>query len=292
MLHYEQGVPFARLAVLLHTLGLAQVSKATLVRAMERVGDRAAATFQELLTKVLEQEVLHIDETGWSVQGEACSLWVLTGGDYTVSFVRQTRSSDEVADFLHDFAGVLVTDGAPAYDKLGQKLLRALCLLHLKRNVLALEAKTTGRGKALPRALAHWLTDAIALVGQRRTLEARVFERRATELEAAFFALLETQPRHPASARRIERLIAWQDAVLLCLWDPAVPATNNHGERQLRPAVVLRKRGGCNRSERGARTFERLASLAASARQQGVDFIQWIASLLCQPTAHAAAAFW
>jgi hypothetical protein len=81
----------------------------------------------------------------------------------------------------------------------------------------------------------------------------------------------------------IARRLEWQDAVLMCLRHPRVPATNNAAERQIRPAVVLRKRGGCNRSERGARTFERLASIAESLRQHGRDFANWIVTLLRSP---------
>jgi transposase len=292
VLHYEQGVPYERIATLLGSLGLADVSKATLVRAMERVGNRAEKTFNELLAKVLEQDVLHIDETGWSIHGTPHYLWVITGGGYTVYFVRKTRSSDEVADFLKDFDGVLVTDGAPAYDKLGKKILRALCLLHLRRNMTTLEEKTTGRGKALARTLKRWLSEAIDFVGQRDTMADGDRRRRAAELETQFIDIIDTSPSNPTNARMIDRLNEWFDAVVLCLFDPAVPATNNHAERQIRPAVVLRKRGGCNRSEQGARTFERLGSLAATARQQRVNFLQWVSDLLCQPDHAAAAAFW
>ncbi len=292
MLHYEQGVPFERIVALLNSLGLANVSKATLVRAMERIGDRAKATFHKLLDKILEQEVVHIDETGWSINGEPCYLWVLTGGGYTAYFVRKTRSSDEAADFLNDFDGILVTDGAPAYDKLGQKLKRALCLLHLIRNMTSLEAKATGRGKVLARTLKQWFKDAIEAVGQRVTLEPSEYDRRRRELEASFFKVLETNPTNPFNARMVERLFKWQDSILLCLWDPDVAATNNLAERRIRPAVVLRKRSGCNRSERGARTFEILSSLTATARERGVDIIRVISDLLCQPEPYASAAFW
>jgi hypothetical protein len=55
-------------------------------------------------------------------------------------------------------------------------------------------------------------------------------------------------------------------------------------ERQIRPAVVRRKRGGCNRSTRAARTFERLASIAATLRQPQRSFMGWVAELLKSPT--------
>jgi transposase len=281
-LHYQQGVPFERIAEIFEQLGLG-VAKATLVRAMHRLAGRAEAAFQELLHKVLQQDVLHIDETSWSIDGQPHYLWVLTGRDATVYFVRQTRSGDEVADFLADFEGVLVTDGYRGYDEIGKRLLRALCLLHLKRNFRQLEEKTQARGKALPRDLAWWVDDVIAVLAAHRDneFEDDEFAQISADLESQFLDLLDTRPTNAANARMVQRLLKWQDAVLRCLRVEGVPATNNHAERQIRPAVVLRKRGGCNRSERGARTFERLGSIAATRAQHGLPLLDWFSRLLC-----------
>jgi transposase len=280
-LHYQQGVPFEKMAHVRNQLGLT-VSKAALVRAMHRIADRAEEPFQELLHKVLEQEVLHIDETGWSLDGQPHYLWVLTGRDATVYFVRKTRSGDEVEDFLTDFKGVLVTDGHRGYDRIGKRLLRALCHLHLKRNFKELEKKTQHRGKALARDLMWWVDEVIAVVGMRNDeLDDEEFKQLAADLEVQFFEILDTQPTNAANARMVKRLLTWQDAVLRCLRVPGVPATNNQAEQQIRPAVVVRKRGGCNRSERGARTFERLASIAATRAQHGLSVMDWIKRLLC-----------
>jgi hypothetical protein len=58
---------------------------------------------------------------------------------------------------------------------------------------------------------------------------------------------------------------------------PAVAATNNQAERQLRPAVISRKLSCGNKTEAGAKTWEILASLAATCAQQGQSFIDYVA---------------
>jgi len=291
-LHYGEGVPFDKVGEHLAHLGL-EVSTAALVRAMGRIADRAQLTFKSLLEEVLSQPVLHIDETGWSVAGEPCWLWVLSGPRATIYLVRRTRSANEVEDFLQDFAGVLVTDGAKAYDKLGRTLLRALCLLHLKRNVRGLENEQTGGAVHFPRALINWLDRVIDLVGEREQLSTHDYDRRARELEFEFrWELTMREPTNSANRRLLERIRTWEDAIVRCLTHPEVPATNNHAERQIRPAVITRKRGGCNRSERGARTFEVVTSLLVTARQCGLSFVDWVVDLLRQPTPYAPAPFW
>jgi hypothetical protein len=290
-LHYGQGVPFDKIREHIRHLGLG-VTTSALVRAMDRIAGRGMATFAELLDFVLTQEVLHIDETGWSVAGEPCYLWVLSGPKATLYFVRKTRSSDEVADFLKDFSGILVTDGHSAYDKLGMTLVRALCLLHLRRNARELEEKQTAGGVRFPRALISWLDEAIKLVGLRSRLGERTYTRRAERLEKAFDKLLSANATSSANANMLERLRTWHDSVLMCLRDPLVSATNNHAEQMVRPGVVTRKRGGCNRSLKGLLAFEVITSLLVTAKQNAVDFVEWIVDLLRQPDPLAPAPFW
>jgi hypothetical protein len=57
------------------------------------------------------------------------------------------------------------------------------------------------------------------------------------------------------------------------LHDPAVPPTNNHAERMLRPAVISRKIGGCNKTLLGSLVHEVLSSIMVTCRQQGQKFL-------------------
>jgi hypothetical protein len=59
-----------------------------------------------------------------------------------------------------------------------------------------------------------------------------------------------------------------------------VEATNNRAERALRPAVIVRKTGGCNRTARGAKTHAILASLLVTAKQQGADPLEALMRVL------------
>ena len=52
-----------------------------------------------------------------------------------------------------------------------------------------------------------------------------------------------------------------------------VAATNNLAERQLRPAVIARKISCGNKTPKGARTWQILASLAATCAQRATSFI-------------------
>ena len=56
--------------------------------------------------------------------------------------------------------------------------------------------------------------------------------------------------------------------------------TNNAAERALRPAVVMRKITGGNRSQAGAKAWAILASVMRTIQQQGLDLVEAIKTLL------------
>ena len=68
--------------------------------------------------------------------------------------------------------------------------------------------------------------------------------------------------------------------MFLFLWDPSLDATNWRAEQAIRPAVVIRKVCGGNRTRHGADTQQVLASVVRTARQRGLDLPPLIAAML------------
>ena len=76
------------------------------------------------------------------------------------------------------------------------------------------------------------------------------------------------------------RLRKYQDRLTTFLHDAKVDGTNNAAERALRPAVVMRKVTGGNRSDAGAHAWAILASVMRTAQQQGRDVVETLKDLL------------
>ena len=72
-------------------------------------------------------------------------------------------------------------------------------------------------------------------------------------------------------------------AVFLFLWDPSLDATNWRAEQAIRPAVVIRKVCGGNRTRHGADTQQVLASVVRTARQRDLDLPPVVATMLRAP---------
>ena len=71
-------------------------------------------------------------------------------------------------------------------------------------------------------------------------------------------------------ARRLAKRLRRHEAELFTFLDhPEVPSDNNHSERQIRPAVMMRKNSYANRSTDGAETQSVLMSVFRTLEQRG-----------------------
>ncbi len=129
------------------------------------------------------------------------------------------------------------------------------------------------------------LQGAMALKEVQADLPADERTQRRAALEANADQLL-ARPRSQGLEERVrQRLSKQRDHLFTFLDHEPVQATNNLAERQLRPAVIARKISCGNKTEPGARTWEVLASLAATCKQRGESFLQLIVSVARPPPA-------
>src|SRR5690606_35088654 len=93
-----------------------------------------------------------------------------------------------------------------------------------------------------------------------------------------------SEERHftdPDNARLAHRLRKQRAHRFTFLYLDGVEPTNNRAERMLRPAVLTRKTGGCNRSPPGARIHEVLASLLVT-----MMLYEFLPELALKPSAY------
>ncbi len=95
----------------------------------------------------------------------------------------------------------------------------------------------------------------------------------AAQLEAQLDALIDIrrQLTDADNLRFAKRLCKHRPHLLRFLYVNGLDTTNNQAEPRsvLRPAVITRKTGGCNRTDGGAQTHSILASVLTTCRQQG-----------------------
>jgi transposase len=277
-LNKGQGLTMRTTCQVLRDLLGIELSPGGLSQALGRVAARVEPLYDGLLAALKAEPVLHTDETSWWVGGRGASLWVLTNQAGTVYRVVASKSRSQAEALIGDYQGVLVSDCLNIYDELTP--VQQKCYAHhLKQIGKGLE-DPRARGSAYLKALRALLVGAMALKAARADLPTDLAARMRQALETNADALLGS-PRTAANAdpdaapleeKLRQRLSKQRDHLFTFLDHEATPATNNLAERQLRPAVISRKLSCGNKTERGAATWQVLASLAATCRQSGRPF--------------------
>lgn len=272
-LNKHLGLTMRKTCGVLKALGGLRLSPGGLSQALNRVADRSAGALDELWQTLRASPVAHADETSWWVGGKPHWLWVFTTPRETLYRIQAGRGRDVVLDTLGtNFAGVLVSDCLASYENLPYTMHK--CYAH------HLKAISEARDRAPPEnhpdfdELITMLKSAMLLKTLRPEMTPADFAARRAALEQTADRLLTA--RTGAVAKVAQRLHKRRKHLFTFLDHDAVEATNNRAERALRPAVIARKLSCGNKTQRGVRTWETLASLAASCAQQDRDFLEFL----------------
>ena len=109
-------------------------------------------------------------------------------------------------------------------------------------------------------------------------------EQKRAEFRSRVSAIIAGTWTDSHSLRLVKRLRNYENYLFTFLEREGIPFDNNHGERLIRPAVILRKNSYGNRSEQGADCQAVLMSIFRTLRQRGHDpmrtLIQSVTELL------------
>jgi transposase len=276
-LKHRLGVPYGKVAEILAVGFGLPVSRGGLCQADARLAEQARPVYDELIDLIRRSAVAHVDETGWRLGPLAAWLWVFTNRDLTVYTIAASRGHEVVVEILGEaFAGILVSDCFTAYDH--QALadwLKQKCVGHLLKDLSELNGSKTGGAVRFARDVTAVLRAGLALRDQKSCLSPSDFATQAAQLEAQLDVLIDArrQLTDADNVRFAKRLRKHRAHLLRFLYADGLDATNNQAERMLRPAVITRKTGGCNRTEGGAETHSILASVLTTCRQQGFSIL-------------------
>ena len=118
------------------------------------------------------------------------------------------------------------------------------------------------------------IRDSLRLSKRRKELSAERFASRRIRLGDRLRELL-AQPWKEKHARRLAKRLRRHEGELFTFLDhPEVPSDNNHAERQIRPAVMVRKTSYASGSDDGGRdpvgADERVPEVEATRSQSGL----------------------
>jgi transposase len=270
-LHYLLGVTLSQIVDVFSFHLHFRLTTGGLVQMWRRLREILLAWYLEIQARALDSAVLHADETGWRVGGKTHWLWCFTTTESTYYMIDRSRGSPALKRFFKkEFAGVLVTDFWSAYNAVACAR-KQKCLPHLLRDLKRTQHyhRPGGDWPEFSKRLKRLIRDALRLSRRRKEWPAERFAARRRRLERRLEELL-ARPWEERHARRLVKRLRRHAGELFTFLDhPGVPSDNNHGERQIRPAVIVRKNSYANASEDGAETQAVLMSVFRTLKQRG-----------------------
>ena len=287
-LHYALGNTLSQIVEVFNFHLQMKFSEGGLVQMWQRLQVLLYGWYEQIQREALESAVLHGDETGWRTDGRTNWLWSFGNQHLTYYLIDRSRGSLALAKFfIQEFAGTLVTDFWGAYNAVSCAA-RQTCLVHLLRELEQTEKyKSPGESwSAFAKKLRRLVGDAIRLWRRKAELSAETYASRRDCLDRRLAELVDGPWADPHARRLVKRLRRHQDDLFTFLDQAGVPFDNNHAERSIRPAVILRKNSYGNRSERGPDCQAVLMSVFRTLKQRGHDPIQTIVEAIEHYLAH------
>ena len=253
----------------------------------QRASDALAGPHCQLQDWVLDQNAVHVDETGWRTRGEGRALWTASTPEATFLQIAEHCNRDQFNALVGPYAGIVVSDRWNGYSHLDPSQ-RQVCWSHLQRDF-----RRHSEGLAEQKAFGEQGLKLAGLVfGSWRAYQHEHHDRdrliaEIAPIQTELRTLLEHAGRQSKRTRfhRVfaNNLIKIWPALWTFVTVDGVEPTNNPAERALRSPVIHRKLSHGTRTDDGERFAERALSAAATCRQQGRSLFEFLTELI---TAH------
>ena len=295
--HYGLGITIDHIVEILGCHLQTRLTPGGLIDAWRRLAEVLEHWYEQIGEQAKQSAHLHADETGWRVNGQTHWLWCFANDSSCYYMIDRCRGSPALQKFFIDeFAGVLITDFWAPYESVCAED-RQYCLVHLLRELEKVDLRNdSAEWRAFAKKLRRLLRDGMGL-RKRADFAPGKFQSRADRLNKRL-AQLACEERSVVNeeqadgevgdgesagndVRRLKkRLRKYAEYIFTFLDYTDVPFENNFAERQIRPAVILRKNSQSNRSQRGAATQATLMSIHRTLKLRGLNPTQTIANAL------------
>jgi len=278
--HYGLGITLDHIVDILGYHLQTKLTPGGLIDAWRRLAEVLEHWYEQIGREAKQSAHLHADETGWRVNGQTYWLWCFANAQVCYYMIDRCRGSPALQKFFTAvFEGVLITDFWAPYESVCAAD-RQYCLVHLLRELEKVDLRNdSAEWRAFAKKLRRLLRDGMRL-RKRPDFAPGKFQGRVDRLNARL-AQLAAEEHLDADTRRLtKRLRKYAEYIFTFLDYAEVAFENNFAERQIRPAVILRKNSPSNRSERGAATPTILMSVYRTLKLRGLNPTKTIADAL------------
>lgn len=276
-LHYALGMTTRNICTWLRTFCQFPVTPGGLVLQWQRLATLLKPLYDDLAEEAKHSAVLNIDESGWRILGRTAWLWCFTSAKLAYYVLTPSRAAPVIKLVLGEiFEGIMITDFFAAYDQI-KAFAKQRCAVHLLREIKQVSLRNhSDEWRRFARRLKRLIHEALKLAIDRKRIGKTAYDRQVANLHIRLADIFGMDYQDADSNRLAKRLDRYQDEILTFLLHDNVDADNNHAERQIRFAVMMRKNYFGNRSMRGAETQAILMSVFRTCHLRGIDPISFL----------------
>ena len=292
---YVDGIPLYRQTEVYKRIRIA-LDRTNMANWMIKCGELVQPLINLLQDKILEQKVVHMDETVLQVLKEPerraqqkSYMWLLASfgkQPATVFHYSPTRKGDEPLRLLAGYESALMTDGYAGYNLVAEKnnLVRLGCWAHARR-------KFKDAQKVQPKGKIGKPGQAIAFIKKLYAIEKSIKEKPDNEklkirqeeavplinkIEAWMIKSIEHVPPKTTLGKALVYLQNQWPVLIRYCEDGAYPIDNNPAENAIRPFVIGRKNWLFSSSQAGAKSSANLYSLIETAKANGLNPYEYL----------------
>lgn len=264
---------------LFQTLGV-KISEGGIINILKRTSRYLGRDYGKLLKAIRGSPIKHADETSWRINGLNSWLWAFLTKTEVYYTIEETRGGAVAKAVLEDskLTDVLVRDDYSGYKNLPLK--QQSCWVHLLRKSKeeVNQPYSSLQIHNLNFTLKNMYRDLLVVINQPFdvTVRQQLYQDYSLKLQQ----LMNMKFRAKDALRVQTRIKNQGNNLLTALLYPNAPLTNNLAERQIRPAVVVRKISGGSRSNVGAETFATNFSVIQTIRMRNQHLIPTLQNLL------------
>lgn len=281
LLNTDYRLPFEKISQLFSDLYDCSFNESTAVSANQQAYQALEPIEALIKACILQEAVVHFDETGMRVEGSLHWMHVACSSLFTYLFVHKKRGKQALQgsdSLLKDFTHYAIHDCWVSYFAFTD-CQHGLCNAHIIRELVNL----VENGSAWANQMYAFLFDLY-----KQSQKATVVLEAQTQWEERYQAICRQadleeppavqktrgKPKNTKGRNLLNRLVKHQSAVLAFAFVQHVPFTNNLAERDIRCVKVKQKVAMCFRRLNGAQTYARIQGFVSTTRKHGLNTFQ------------------
>ena len=234
-------------------------------------------TYQEIIKKMSESNLIHIDETIARIEGIDGYVWVFANYDSVYYQFRETREPDFLKELLQNFKGVLVSDFYTGYDSMECE--QQKCLVHLIRDLNEdfMKHQLDEEFKQIISNFGVLLRNIIATI-DKYGLKKFHLNKHKKEVEKFYVDIILQNFESELAVAYQKRFIKYKEKLFLFLNHDSIPWNNNNAEHSIKPFAKWRKKISKSLNKENIENHLILLSILQTCKYQGVNFFDFLKS--------------